>query len=293
MTLSIVTALYGSAAHVDEFCERAFRSAASVTNDVELIVVDDGSPDESLARALAWHARDPRVRVVELARHYGHYAALVAGLSRARGDRIFLADIDLEEPPELLEQLWAAMEADAGLDLVVGVQRRRRGGWWERVSGAAFYRALNLGTAPKVIANSLVARLMTQRFARAMLAHPERSGSLDILTAAAGFRQLTIPAVKSSSSATTYTFARKVNLATRALMYQHPGLPWLLAAAAVAMAIVAVVSLFASRVGVASIWGVGALLMAALTLIGHYLALLLDHARQRPTIVRREYTREP
>ena len=293
MTLSIVTTLYGSAAHVDEFCERAFRAASGVTGDVEMILVDDGSPDEALARALAWHARDPRVRVVELSRHYGHYAALLAGLARARGERIFRADVDLEEPPELLQQFWMAMEADAALDLVVGVQSRRRGGWWERASGAAFYRALNLGTAPTVIANSLVARLMTHRCAQAMLACPERSGSLDILTAAVGFRQLTVPAVKSSSSATTYTLARKVNLATRALVHQHQGLPWLLAAAAMAMAIAAVLSLFFFGVGVASIWGVGALLMAALTLLGHYLALLLDQAKQRPTFVRREHTREP
>ena len=84
-----------------------------------------------------------------------------------------------------------------------------------------------------------------------------------------------------------------MNLATRALLYQHQGLPWLLAATAVAMAIVAVASLAAFHFDVASIWGVGALLMAALSLVGHYLALLLDHARQRPTIVRREHTREP
>src|SRR5262245_15249504 len=208
MTLSIVTTLYGSEAHVDEFCERAFRSGAGVTGDVEMILVDDGSFDDGLGRALAWHARDHRVRVVELSRHYGHYSALLAGLARARGDRIFLADVDLEEPPELLEQLWAAMEADETLDLVVGVQSRRRG-WWERVSGAVFYRALNLGTAPTVIANSLVARLMTKRYADAMLACSERSGSLDILTAVVGFRQRAVPAVKTSSSATTYTVARK------------------------------------------------------------------------------------
>src|SRR5262245_19035778 len=108
MTLSILASLYGSAAHVDEFCERAFRSAASVTGDVGMILVDDGSRDHSLARALAWHERDPRVRVVELSRQYGHYAALLAGLARVRGDRIFMADVDLEEPPELLAELWAA-----------------------------------------------------------------------------------------------------------------------------------------------------------------------------------------
>ena len=291
MTLSIVTTLYGSAAHVDEFCERAFRSAAGLTADVEMILVDDASPDDALSRALAWHARDPRVRVVELSRHYGHFAALIAGLARARGDRIFLADVDLEEPPELLERLWAAMEADAALELVVGVQTRRRGGWWERASGAAYYRALNLGTAPKVIANSLVARLMTRRFAGAMLASSDRSGSLDVLCAVAGLRQRAVPAVKTSSSPTTYTFARKLKLATRALLYRHQGLPWLLAAAAGALALVAALSLLIFSGAVAVIWGVGALVMAALSLVTHYVALLLDQAPM-PTIVRHEHSRE-
>jgi len=301
MKLSIVTTLYGSARHLDEFCDRALRAAGTVTGDCEVILVNDGSPDDSQRIALAWYTKDARIRVVDLSRHYGHYPAILAGLSRSRGDRVFLIDVDLEEPPELLERFWTAMDADPELDVIVGVQERRRGGWWERLSGAVFYRLLNLGTRLAVPANTLVARLMTRRFVDALVALPERPVSLDILTAAAGFRQLALPAVKQSTSTSTYSFARKVNLATRATVAHHDGLPWYLAIVAAVMGAIgaalivrAMVSDEAtgSRLTAGSIWFVGALLMAALSLIGQYLMLLLDQARQRPTIVRREYTRQ-
>ena len=299
MQLSIVATLYNSALHVDEFCSRALRAAARVTSQCELILVNDGSPDDSQAIALAWHARDARIRVVDLSRHYGHYPAILAGLSRSRGERVFLIDADLEEPPELLEQFWAAMQKDPGVDLVVGVQTHRRGGWWERLSGAAFYRLLNVGSSLEVIPDTHVARLMTRRFVQALVGLPERPVSLDILTAAAGFRHLAVPADKESSSATTYTFARKLKVATRAIFSQHEGFPWYLAIAAIVMGVIGLALLAwpladggVPSLAAASIWLVGGLLMAALSLVGHYLVLLLDEARRRPTIVRREYTRE-
>jgi putative glycosyltransferase len=301
MKLSIVATLYASASHIDEFCERVLRAAAAVTDDCEVILVNDASPDESVRIALAWHARDARIRVLDLSRHYGHYPAILAGLSRSRGERVFLIDVDLEEPPELLGRFWSAMDADPELDVVVGVQQERRGGWWERASGAAFYRLLNLGTEMAVLPDTLVARLMTRRFVDALVALPERPVSLDILSAAAGFRQLAAPAQKSASSATTYSFVRKLNLATRAVILHHPGLPWYVALVAAVMGVMGV-GLIGRAIAtdgaadrpliIGSIWLVGAMLMAALSVIAHYLVLLLDEVRRRPTLVRREYTRE-
>jgi putative glycosyltransferase len=301
MKLSIVATLYASASHIDEFCERVLRAAAAVTDDCEVILVNDASPDESARLALAWHARDARIRVLDLSRHYGHYPAILAGLSRSRGERVFLIDVDLEEPPELLGRFWSAMDADPELDVVVGVQQERRGGWWERASGAAFYRLLNLGTEMAVVPDTLVARLMTRRFVDALVGLPERPVSLDILSAAAGFRQRAVPAQKSTSSASTYSFVRKVNLATRAAILHHGGLPWYVAMVALVMgAIGLAIAVHAiwiesqadARLVIGSVWIVGALLMAALSLVAHYLVLLLDEVRRRPTIVRREYTRE-
>ena len=83
MKLSIVTTLYKSAPHVREFHRRASEAARKITDDYEIIMVDDGSPDKSLAIACELVETDPKLRVVELSRNFGHHKALMAGLDHA------------------------------------------------------------------------------------------------------------------------------------------------------------------------------------------------------------------
>src|SRR5690348_6827932 len=106
MKLSIVATLYRSAATVDEFYRRAMAAGEKLTDRIELILVNDGSPDDSLERALALYKADPRVVVIDLARNTGHHKAMMVGLTHARGDLVFLLDSDLEEEPELLEAFY-------------------------------------------------------------------------------------------------------------------------------------------------------------------------------------------
>ena len=295
MKLSIVTTLYYSAGHVEEFCGRALRTAQRLRDDCELILVNDGSPDESLAVAIAMCERESRMRVLDLSRHYGHYPALLAGLAAARGDRVFLIDCDLEEPPEILLDLWAQLEADAELDVVVAVQRRRRGGLPGRVLGAAFYRLLASST-DGVIADNLVARLMTRRYVDALLSLREQPVSLDVLAAVAGFRQKTLPTDKQPSRDTTYPLGRKVRLAAATFIAYGTWVSNAMFLAALGMMIAGATIAVAgatseARVVLASIWFVGGVLLAGLALLRLSLAQLAGDVRRRPTIVRREYSR--
>src|ERR1700719_4276295 len=106
MDLSIVTTLYCSAPYIEEFYRRASEAARQVAPDYEIILVDDGSPDNSLNLALTLHTSDPRTRVIELSRNFGHHRAIMTGLEYAKGDLVFLLDIDLEEAPELLQTFY-------------------------------------------------------------------------------------------------------------------------------------------------------------------------------------------
>src|SRR5918993_2990029 len=100
MLISVVTTLYRSAPFIEEFYERASRAARKISPSYEIILVNDGSPDDSLDRAILLHERDPRVKVVDLSRNFGHHKALLAGLEYAEGDYVYLTDVDLEEEPE-------------------------------------------------------------------------------------------------------------------------------------------------------------------------------------------------
>src|SRR4051812_38723578 len=165
MRLSIVTTLYRSAAHLAEFHRRITAAALQVTDDYELIFVNDGSPDDSQAVAVELSKSDPKLSVVELSRNFGHHKAIMTGLQRARGEWVFLIDCDLEEEPELLLPFWKEAE-DKASDVVFGVQRHRKGGWFERLSGAIFYWLINRLSTYPVPPNLVTVRLMRQSYVR-------------------------------------------------------------------------------------------------------------------------------
>lgn len=89
MKISIVTTLYRSAPYIREFHRRAIETARKITDDLELIMVNDGSPDDSLEVALQLQSSDPCVVVVDLSRNFGHYKAIMTGLAYASGDLVF------------------------------------------------------------------------------------------------------------------------------------------------------------------------------------------------------------
>ena len=120
MKLSVVTTLYRSAASIEEFYRRTIEAAEKIAGDVELVMVNDGSPDSSLDLALELQKRDARVIVIDLSRNFGHHKALMTGLAHTTGDLVFLIDSDLEEQPEDLAALYRRFSQN-DCDVVFGV----------------------------------------------------------------------------------------------------------------------------------------------------------------------------
>src|SRR4051812_12147678 len=138
MKLSVVTSLYRSEPYIEEFHRRMRAVAAEITADCEFIYVNDGSPDGSLAVLLRLKQADAQVAFVEHSRNFGPHRALMVGLSYATGDLLFMIDVDLEEEPELLRPFYARF-LETGADSIYGVQSERKGGAFERITGAVFY----------------------------------------------------------------------------------------------------------------------------------------------------------
>src|SRR3954471_8868653 len=129
MYLSIVTTMYQSAPYLKEFYERASAAARAITDEFEIIFVNDGSPDDSLEVAVSLFARDARVRVIDLSRNFGHHKAMMTGLAHARGELVFLIDSDLEEELEAVAGFYADLK-DERADVVYGVQQKRKGNFF-------------------------------------------------------------------------------------------------------------------------------------------------------------------
>jgi putative glycosyltransferase len=207
--LSIVTTLYRSAPHIEQFHARVAAAAEKITSEFEIIMVNDGSPDGAQGIAEELCRRDSRVSVVELSRNFGHHKAMMTGLSHARGNLVFLIDSDLEEDPELLLRFHDEL-ISRDVDVVYGVQELRKGALFERFTGSVFYMLFNaLSTAP-IPRNLITARLMRASYVRALCEYRDREIFIAGLWAITGFRQLAIAVTKASSSKTTYNFARKV-----------------------------------------------------------------------------------
>jgi putative glycosyltransferase len=309
MKLSIVASMFYSAPHITEFCERcgaAARKAAG--DDYEIVLVNDCSPDNSLQVALDLRSRDSRIRIIDLSRNFGHHKAMMTGLMHARGERIFLLDCDLEEPPEVLEDWWGRLDADPDLDVVYGVQPSRKGGWFERVSGSLFYWLMNVFTQANLPTNVIVARLMTARYVKALTEHRDQEVYLFGLLTLTGFRQEAVIVTKLDKGSSTYTLFRRFSLFLNAItsfsnapLYTifYTGLSISLAAIAYIVYIIVIHLIYAGQ-GVlgwaslaVSIWAVGGFVLTALGVIGIYLAKIFSEIKPRPyTIIRQIYQDE-
>lgn len=209
--LSIVTTMYNSASHLEEFYQRASETAHGLGEEFELILVSDGSPDGSLALALKLREKDSKLRVVELSRNFGHHKAMMCGLKYASGDHVFLIDSDLEEPPELLLDFWRAYQASE-TDVVYGIQSQRKGNWFERLSGALSFKLFNVLSDVPLPTNVSTVRLMTRRYVDALLEHKEREVCIAGLWQITGFHQTPFLFKKGAKGSSSYSFGAKVAL---------------------------------------------------------------------------------
>jgi putative glycosyltransferase len=305
LKLSIVTTLYNSSAYVREFYARAVGAAQQLTGEFEIIFANDGSPDDAFAQVLDLHRSDPRVVGVDLSRNFGHYKAIMTGLSFARGEHVFLIDSDLEEDPALLTQFAAEMQR-RGCDVVYGVQASRKGGWFERSSGALFWWLFNRLSPVPVPANLTTARLMTRRYVRNLLRFREREVFLAGLWSMTGFEQVPLTVSKGSRGGSSYTLRRKLSVLVNSITsfsnvpliaIFHFGVVISLAAFGYLVFLVLKWGLQEEPVlgwtsVIASIWLLGGLIISFLGVIGIYLSKVFAETKRRPYTVIRKVWRQ-
>jgi putative glycosyltransferase len=299
--LSIVTTLYRSASTIDEFYRRAMAAAEPITGDIELVMVNDGSPDDSLDLALALHRNDPRVVVVDLSRNFGHHKAMMTGLAHASGDLVFLIDSDLEEEPELLGRFHERL-AKGDCDVVFGIQEARRGGLIERATGALFFSLVDVLSDHSIPRNTVVARLMTRDYVRALARHRDREFLIANLWQVTGFRQVALPVRKLSHSPSTYSLRMRIEMAVKYLTTTSTKLLYFILYAGLAIFALSVLTsiyfvgrYLLSGIGVdgytsliVSIWFFGGLTTLILGVLGIYIANITSETKRRPyTIVRK------
>ncbi len=186
-SISIVVPVYNEEAVLPEFHRRLGTVLDGLPFPAEIVYVNDGSEDGSMASLATLHATDPRVAVIDLSRNFGKEIAMSAGLDHADGAAVILIDADLQDPPELIPDMIRAWRE--GSDVVL-MRRRSRAQetWFKKATARAFYRAMGrLGTIdiPQDVGDF---RLLSRRAVQALRRFPERSRFMKGLFAWIGFR---------------------------------------------------------------------------------------------------------
>ena len=302
--LSIVVPCYNEQECLTALHDRLTKAArAAVGKDYELVLVNDGSGDNTWPMMRDMADGDPHLVAVNLSRNHGHQLALTAGLDLCRGDKILIIDADLQDPPELLGDMLETMRREEA-DVVYGVRSSRAGeSPFKRATAHAFYRMLARATDVDIPLDAGDFRLMSRRALDVLLAMPEQARFIRGMVAWIGFRQVPFVYKRDERFAgeTKYPLSKMIRFALDALtgfssaplkFASHAGL-WLAAGSV----IIVIYILFAWAAG-RSIPGwtslmlvvvvLGAVQMFVLGMMGEYIGRLYSQAKQRPLYIVQE-----
>jgi len=298
--LTFLLPCYNEGAVLPETYRRIKAVASSLQKSHEIVLVNDGSSDDTLAQMLQFAQRDPALVIVNLSRNHGHQVALSAGLNYCAGERVLIMDADLQDPPELLPQMLALM--DQGADVVYAQRRSRPGDeMLKRIACAVFYRMLNRLSEMPIQLDSGDFRLISRRVLELLLQMPERHRFLRGMVSWVGFRQVPVlyDRDKRFAGVTKYPFSRLVRLALDGVvassvrplaLASYAGM--LFAAAGFALIVYALYSWW--RVGqtpqgwtslMIVVTVLGSVQLFVLGIIGQYLGRMHEQMRGRPLFV--------
>jgi putative glycosyltransferase len=294
--LSIVTTLYYSAPYLEEFYKRIRAEVQKITPNYEIILVNDGSPDDVLEVALGLYNKDQRIRILDLSRNFGHHRAMMTGLRNSTGVHVFLIDVDLEEPPELLSTFWNRITEDATIDVVYGEMKVKEQGLFRNCLSKCFYFLFNMLSTYKMASGYLVARLMNRNYVNALITYTERELFLPGIWAHAGFNQVSVTARKAFKGRSTYTLKKRILMAVDAIAsFSSTPLLFVFYAGATISAVsvsfmlyLVIRKLFYADIiagwtsVMVSIYLMGGFIMCALGIIGIYLSKIYSEIKGRP-----------
>ena len=267
---------------------------------VELILINDGSTDRTAELLFAWAEEDQRVTVLNLARNFGHQAAVTAGLDHATGDAVVIMDADLQDPPEVIAEMLA--QYCRGYDVVYGQRIARKGETaFKRCTAWAFYRIMRMIIHRGLPEDAGDFRLISRRCLNAVTSMRETHRFLRGMISWVGFPQTAVPYTREprAAGATKYPVWKMLRFAWTAAVSFSPlplrlsfGLGVVLALVGVTQAINAVVR---TALGLYTVPGwtslmvvvclIGSAILISIGVLGEYVGRIFEESKGRPLYV--------
>jgi glycosyltransferase involved in cell wall biosynthesis len=303
--LSAVIPMYNESPVLDKLFARLIPCIEQVTTNYEIVCVDDGSRDNTAEILKRLHLRNPRIKLVRLARNFGKEAALTCGIEYTVGRAVIPIDADLQDPPELIVTLAAKWQE--GYKVVLATRRSRPGdSWFKRKSAEWFYRAINKVSTVKIPPDTGDFRLIDRQVVEAVKQLPERTRFMKGIFAFAGFSTATVYFDREARVAgnTSWNYWNLWKFALEGI-FSFTTVPlhvWSYIGASIsvvsfiwAMAIIAKTVMFGNPVhGYASLMVVvlfmGGMQLLSIGIIGEYVGRIYTETKQRPVYLVEETT---
>jgi len=303
-TFSVVAPVFNEEALIEEFCQRAIAALEPLGEPFELVLVNDGSRDRSGMILRTIHERDPRVRVINFSRNFGHQLAITAGTDYAQGRAVIVIDSDLQDPPEVIPELIARWRE--GYDVVYAVREEREGEtWFKRTTASAFYRLIARITNVELPVDAGDFRLMDRKVVDALNRIREHHRFMRGLSVWVGFRSTGVRYTRHARKAgnTKYPFRKMLKFALDGITsfsYLPLQLATYLGFIVAALSLIFILVVFIMRLGsatpqdaafygqastLASVLFIGAVQLISLGIIGEYVGRIYDEVKGRPLYI--------
>ena len=300
MLLSLIIPIYNEEAVLPLLVARLNAVIDGLDCGAEVILVDDGSRDRTLAIAREISTGDARYRVLSFTRNFGHQAAITAGLDFATGDAVVVMDADLQDPPEILARM-VALYRD-GYDVVSAQRQSRDGdGWWKRLTASVFYWIMRKTVDERLVPEVGDFRLLSRGAVEALRQFREQHRFMRGMIAWLGLKEIAVPFTRGPRAAgtTKYPTLKMAAFAWTAIT-SFSGLPLRLGVlAGIAMTLLGVVyfiyAAYRTFIVQATVPGWTSLVflqiffsgatLLSIGLLGEYLARVYDESKRRPLYV--------
>lgn len=303
--LSIIIPCFNEQEVLRETLGRLLAVCDSIKDESELIFVDDGSSDDTREILRTLEKTDPRVKVVGFSRNFGHQTAVTAGIDAASGDAVVLIDADLQDPPELIVEMYRLWKEE-GYDVIYGQRTERAGETrFKKLTAHWFYKTLNRMSDVAIPLDVGDFRLMDRKIVDTLNAMPEQDRFIRGLVSWSGFRQKALPYSRAARFAgvSKYPLRKMLKFATTGILSfstKPLQLSMALGFCSALLAFIGIIWAFVVRI-VTDEWipgwtsillavlFIGGIQLICLGVLGEYVGRIYNQSKSRPLYVTDEY----
>ena len=300
MKLSIVIPIFNEEENIDSLINRLRTVVAQMQISCEYIFVNDGSKDHSFQLIKNLALADPTVKYIDFSRNFGHQIAVSAGLDLAAGDRVAIIDADLQDPPELIIEMFAKM--DQGYEVVYAKRNNRNGeSWLKKFTAKVFYRILKSITSVKIPVDTGDFRIIDRKVVNVLKQMPEHNKFLRGQISWIGFKQTYVEYDRKvrQAGSTGYTYKKMIRLALDGIT-SFSNFPlkvasicgFVVSGIAFMVMIYALYSRYITKdyvegwtSTIISVLFLGGIQLISIGIIGEYISRLSENARNRPLYI--------